>query len=125
MNISNLLGMDAIAKSNRQLGDDIIYSNRELSRTLKDISDAEIKSKNRVDITLEEYENMKDENRSLSYEVARLRNILERIEVPLDKEIVLDSIRTYWSDDIWDFKGKRKFRIEFEIDHWNLRHKEG
>ena len=118
MSISSLLGTDMIAKSNRQLGNDILLANRELGRTLKDISDDDIKARDRVDITLKEYEDMKDKISSLSYEVNRLRNILERIEVPLDKEIVPNSIRSYWSDSIRDFK--RKFMIEFEIEHWNL-----
>lgn len=119
MNIVRFLGTDMIAKSNMQLGEDVLQANRELGRTLKDISDAEIKSKDRVDITLEEYENMKKQIRSLSYEVEKLSDILRRIEVPLDKEIVPDSIRSYWCDDALDFK--RKFRIEFDIEHWNLR----
>lgn len=119
MSIASLLGTDMIAKSNRQLGDDILRSNRELGEKLKSISDAEIKSKDRVDITLEEYENMKNKIKSLSYEVERLSDILGRIEVPLDKEIVPDSIRSYWCDDIRDFK--RRFRVEFDIEHWNLK----
>lgn len=119
MNMASFLGTDRIAKSNFQLGNDILRANRELGETFRSISEAEIKSKDRVDITLEEYERMKYEIGSLSYENNRLRNILERIEVPLDKEIVADSIRTYWCDNPYDFK--RKFRIEFDIDNWNLR----
>ena len=119
MNRSRFLGIDMIAQSNMQLGEDILRANREHDRTLKSISDAEIKSKDRVDITLEEYENMNKQIRSLSYEVERLSDILRRIEVPLDKEIVPDSIRSYWCDNVFDFK--RKFRIEFDIEHWNLR----
>lgn len=119
MNISKFLGTDRIAKSNFQLGEDIVRANRELGQALKDISDAEIKSKDRVDITLEEYERMKNEISSLTYENRRLRNILERIDVPLDKEIVPNSIETYWCDSPFDCK--RRFRIEFDIEYWNLR----
>ena len=111
---AHLMGADMIAQSNRELGNDIIKSNRELGERLQRISDDEIKSKNRVNISLEEYERMKHEIKSLSYESDRLRDILERIEVPLDKEIVPDSIRSYWCDDRAEFK--RKFRIEFDID---------
>lgn len=119
MSIAHLLGADMVAQSNRELGNNILRSNRELGEKLKSISDAEIKSKDRVDISLEEYESMKNQIESLSYKVDKLSSILERIEVPLDKEIVPNSIRSYWCDDIFDFK--RKFRIEFDIDHWNLR----
>ena len=124
--ISNLLGTDNIAiganniaRSNRQLGDDIWRANIQLSNTLQNISDADIKARDRVNITLKEYEDMKDKISSLSYEVNRLRNILERIEAPLDKKIVPNSIRNYWIDDIRDFK--RKFIVEFEIEHGDLR----
>lgn len=112
--IARLMGADMIAQSNKELGVDILRSNRELGETLKNIYDAEIKSRDRVDITLEEYEHMKDEIKSLSYEVERLSNILERIEVPLDEKIIPDSIVTRWCDNHADFK--RKFRIEFEVD---------
>lgn len=118
MNMASFLGTDRIAKSNIQLGKDIIRAGREYGETLRDISEAEIKSKDRVDITLKEYERMKDEICSLSYENKRLRYILERIEAPLDKEIVPNSIRTYWCDSPFEFK--RRYRIEFDIDNWNL-----
>ena len=48
-----------IAQSNKDLGHVIAKSNKEYAEKLKEISEAEIKSKNRVDITLEEYETMK------------------------------------------------------------------
>ena len=101
------------------MGDDIWRANIQLSNTLQNISDADIKARDRVNITLKEYEDMKDKISSLSYEVNRLRNILERIEAPLDKKIVPNSIRNYWIDDIRDFK--RKFIVEFEIEHGDLR----
>lgn len=112
--IARLMGADMIAQSNRELGVDILRSNRELGETLKSISDAEIKSRDRVNITLEEYEHMKDKIKSLSYEVERLSDILGRIEAPLDEKIIPDSIVTYWCDNHKDFK--RKFRIEFDVD---------
>lgn len=119
--ISNLLGADDIARSNRQLENAILESNRELGQTLKNISDSELKSKDRVNISLHEYEDMKDKISSLSYEVNRLRDILEQIEAPLDKKIVPGSIRTYWTDDYSCFNFRRKFRVEFEIERCDLR----
>lgn len=112
--VAHLIGADMIAQSNRELGNDIIKSNRELGEKLQSIFNAEIKSKDRVDITLEEYEHMKNKIKSLSYEVDRLSDILGRIEVPFDEKIIPDSIVTYWCDNHADFK--RKFRVEFEID---------
>lgn len=118
--LAYLLGMDTIAQSNRELGNDIIRSNRELGEKLKSISNAEIKSKDRVDISLEEYENMKNQIKSLSHEVDRLSSILERIEAPLDKAIIPDSIRTCWCNDIMNCR--HIFRVEFAIDNFDLRH---
>ena len=117
--LAHLLGMDTIAQSNRELGNDIIRSNKELGEKLKSISDAEIKSKDRVDISLEEYESMKAEIKELKYQVDRLSNILKRIEAPLDKEIIPDSIRTCWCDDIMNCR--HIFRVEFAIDNFNLK----
>lgn len=117
--VSNLLGTDAIARSNERLGEDIIRANNNLNNTLQNISNDDIKARNRVNITLEEYENMKDRIRSLSSEVDRLKEILERIEVPLDKPIIPNSIRSYWCDSFDSFN--RKFMVEFEIDRLDLR----
>lgn len=115
-----LMGANMIAESNRELGRDICRSNRELGCTLKDISDAEIESKDRVNITLKEYENMKDKISSLSYQVDRLCEILQRMEVPLDKNIIPDSIRTCWCDDYRNYR--RIFRVEFAIDEFDLKY---
>lgn len=121
--VAYLLGADMIAQSNRELGNDIVRSNRELGEKLENISKAEIKSKDRIDISLEEYESMKSQIKSLSYTVDKLSSILERIEVPLDKEIIPDSIRTFWCDDSMNFR--RIFRVEFAIDDFDLREYRG
>lgn len=92
---------------------------RELGEKLETISDEEIKARDRVNITLEEYENMKHKIASLESEVDYLRSILEKIEAPLDKNIIPDSIRTYYSDGLWDCK--RVFRVEFAIEDWELK----
>lgn len=118
-NLAYFMGADMIAQSNKRLGEDILQSNRELGETLESISKAEIKSKDRVNITLEEYEKMKNEIKSLSSEVYRLSRILERIDVPLDKEIIPNSIRTFWCDDA--INNRAKFIIEFAVDNFDLR----
>lgn len=117
-NLAYLMGADMIAQSNKILGNDILNANRELGEKLENISKAEIKSRDRVDITLEEYENMKNKIKSLSYEVDRLSRILERIDVPLDKEIIPDSIRTYWCDDA--LHCRHKFIVEFAVNNFDL-----
>ena len=117
--IAHLIGADMIAQSNRELGDNIIRSNREFCEKMKVISEAEIKSKDRVDISLEEYKRMENTISSLSHEVKRLRDILDRIEVPLDMDIVIDNIQTYWCDDAVNHR--HLFKVEFAIDNRELR----
>ena len=96
---------------------DITY--RQLGEKLETISEEEIRARNRVNITLNEYETMKRKIASLESEVDYLRSILEKIEAPLDKNIIPDSIRTYYSDCLWDCK--RVFRVEFAIEDWELK----
>ena len=110
---------NGVVKSYNGLGQTIIASNRELGNKLESISKAEIKSKDRVDITLEEYENMKRQISSLTSEVNWLRSILNRIEAPIDKNIVPDSVRTYCRDDILNFN-RRVYVVEFAIDGHDL-----
>ena len=108
-----------IARYNEFLASSVDRSCLELGEKFKSISREEIKSKDRVDITLEEYENMKREINSLKSEVKYLGSILEKIEAPLDKTIIPDSIRTYYCDDYMNYR--RAFRIEFAIDEREFR----
>lgn len=113
-----LIGADMIAQSNKELGYRITNSNKELSERLKDISDTEIKSKDRVNITLEEYKNMQDNIKLLADKVNNLSYILNQIKIPFDKEIIPDSIKTYWYDDVMNYR--HIFRVELAIDNFNL-----
>lgn len=108
-----------IARYNEVSAASIAKVCHEFGEKLETISKEEIKSKDRVDITLEEYENMKREINSLKSEVQYLGSILEKIEAPLDKNIIPDSIRTYYSDDYMNYR--RVFRVEFAIDEREFR----
>ena len=106
--------------------DDIAQSNREftkkfedMSKKFEDMSKIEIESRDRVDITLKEYERMKREIDSLTLEVDRLRNILDKFEIPFDKNIIADSIQTYYCKDHMNFR--YIFRVEFAIDEGEMR----
>ena len=114
-----LMGANTVARSNDRLADTIATSNRKLGERLESISQAEIKSKNRVDISLEEYENMKHTIKSLTYENNEMREILNRIEAPLDKKIIPDSIRTYYCAD--PMNQRYVFKVEFAIDEWDMK----
>lgn len=84
-----------------------------------DLIKSEIQARNRVDISLEEYDRMQDTIVALRMDNDRLRTILEKIEVPLDKPIIPGSIQTMYTESPVSLT--RKFRIEFEIDEMEFR----
>lgn len=77
-----------IANSNQQIANAI----NEQNRVNKEISDNEIKSKNRVDISLEEYEKTNKELESLRYENEYLKNILENFKISPCEKILIETI---------------------------------
>lgn len=113
-----LMGADAIAKSNNNLAETIRFSNRELGEKLENISQAEIKSKDRVDITLEEYERMKRTIEKLTFDNRCMSEVLDRIEVPIHRKIIPDSIRNYCTKDLAHHRCI--YTIEFAIDEWDM-----
>lgn len=113
---------NAIIQSNRELCERITSiqgDNYIRHRDNCDLIKSEIRARDRVDISLEEYDRMQDTMTALRMENERLRTILEKIEVPLDKPIIPGSIQTMYCQDPTNFK--RKFRIEFEIDEKEFR----
>lgn len=116
--LTYLMGADAIAESNNNLAETIRFSNRELGEKLESISQAEIKSKDRVDITLEEYERMKRTIEKLTFDNKCMRAVLDRIEVPIHRKIIPDSIRNYCTKDLAHHR--YIYTIEFAIDEWDM-----
>ena len=86
-----------------------------LTSTLKTIHEEEIKTKDRVDISLNEYERLKRENRDLAWKVSRLETILSSIRIPVEKyeQIEPDSVKVESCSDPIHFK--QRVRIEFDI----------
>lgn len=114
-----LIGANMVAQSNRDLGNLIAKSNKEYNEKLEEISKAEIKSKNRVDISLEEYETMKKQIEWLEYEVRRLQSIFEKIEFPFNLDVIPDSIETTYCNDHSNFR--RIFNIRFAVDDFEIK----
>lgn len=89
-------------------------SQEKFAKQLKDISEAEIKSKDRVDITLEEYERLKKDLDMFSTRCKRMESMLERLGIPyyvLDK-IAMDSISVSTCDNHMNFM--KRFYIQFD-----------
>ena len=87
----------------------------ELANELKKIHEEESKTKDRVDISLSEYERIKRENRDLAWKVSRLEAILSSIRIPVEKyeQIQPDSVKVESCSDPIHFK--QRIRIEFDI----------
>lgn len=89
-------------------------SYKQLSDSMRETSEREIESRNRVDITLAEYERLKEENQRLRRENDFFEKCLIKMGVPPDLPIIQDSIkRCYCRDPIGSMDG---VRIEFKFD---------
>lgn len=80
-------------------------SNSDFADKLGTISQKEIKARDRVDISLEEYEQLKNEITSLRYENASLKNIFTRIGIPIKviNYILPNTVAVRKSKDYKDF----------------------
>lgn len=101
-------------KHSREAARIVAKSYDQLSNSIRETSEREIESKNRVDITLAEYEHLKSENERLRQENEFLRGCYTKIGVPPDLPIIQDSITRYYSRDYIGFKDG--IRIEFQFD---------
>lgn len=83
------------------------------------IAHEEIKARDRVDITLEEYENMKQEIKELRDTNRFFKAVFDRIEIPWDKNIVVDKITTFEGNDNMNFR--RTYLIHLSVDEMEFR----
>lgn len=92
-------------------------SQEKFAKQLKSISEAEIKSKDRVDIPLEEYERLKNENKRLAERERTLMSVIEQLKIPADvlPYILPDSVKIYTCFDIDLWNEFQHYRIEFSI----------
>ena len=87
-----------------------------LNETIKDVSNADIKARDRVDISLEEYENLKKQNAELAWELTHYEQVLDQIRIPehIRNTIHTDSIEVSYCRDPMRFQ--TRVRIEFDVD---------
>lgn len=87
-----------------------------LGNKLESISNAEIKSKNRVDISLEEYEKLKEDAHKYEEQSRRLQCTIMRLGIPYEviDLIDTDSIDVITCEDPINFK--RRYVIKFTAD---------
>lgn len=93
---------------------------KNIQKDMRNIFEKEQKNKDRVNISLEEYEKLKNEanmtSSKLQDRINKLVNLVGKIGIPID---ILDSmdvgtINTFYEDDC--LIGKRRYRINFYAD---------
>lgn len=91
-------------------------SNDRFAEKLESISREGLKSKDRVDIQLDEYLRMTEELKNTTRALKHARMLLTTIGIPpeLISAIESDSIRVESYEDLRDFK--RHYRVRFSID---------
>lgn len=99
----------------------VAKASREHDKTIKGISEAEIKSKDRVDISLEEYELLKRENRELRERCLKAEMVLQKMHIhyKMINRINPDTVQKYECKNLRDFT--TRVRIEFDIDDYDIR----
>ena len=91
-----------------------ISSQMQLDRkSREDIAQKEIKARDRVDISLDEYEKMKSEISSLRWQVSQMNNKLMQFNEVIELNIVPDTMITLYDYDPLNMKSK--CRIEFNF----------
>lgn len=94
----------------RQLG--------ELTDAIKHASNADVEARDRVDITLKEYECMKQMIKELTGLVHDYEAFFQKINFPFGEDVIPESIETTFSDNFQSSPldpGKFRVRIEFEV----------
>lgn len=96
---------------------EIARATRELGMTMKSISEADIKSKDRVDIPLSEYLEMKETIRNQESELRSLYCTFRRLGIPKEvvDGIVPDSVKVYKDEDIKDFITHYMIKFDFDV----------
>ena len=89
---------------------------KKFGEKLDDISKNEIKSKDRVDITLEEYLTMRKRIETLESKYSHISKLIVQLGIPAEviDSIRLDTVNVVHNDDIRDFV--RHYRIAFDVD---------
>lgn len=92
-----------------------------LGNKLESISQAEIKSKDRVDITLAEYERLKENTRRYEERCRKMGAMIMKLGIPYKvvELIENDSIEVVASEDPMRFK--THYTIRFTADHYGMK----
>lgn len=94
----------------------VAESNKELGKKLEAISKEEIKSKDRVDISLEEYQRICRHIENLERQNSQMGKLIVQLGIPVEiiNSIKTDTVNVTHCDDIKDFV--RHYRVAFDVD---------
>lgn len=94
----------------------VAKSNKELGEKLGAISKEEIKSKDRVDISLEEYQRLHRHIENLERQNDHMGKLIVQLGIPAEiiNSIKTDTVSMTYCDDIIDFV--RHYRVVFDVD---------
>lgn len=79
----------------------------------ENIAEKEIKARDRVNISLDEYERMKEEISSLQWEINQMRNKMELFKEVIDLNIISDTFVNLYNYDPFEMKSKCIIKFEF------------
>ena len=101
---------------NEELARAVKQSSKTLADSITEASKNDVKARDRVDITLEEYERLKEENKQLMSERDHLLKLLTVLRIPTNiwRRVKINTVKTSVCHDIKDFVDT--FRIEFDVD---------
>jgi hypothetical protein len=91
-------------------------SNEKLGEKLESISKEAIKSKDRVDITLEEYLQMREKIEKLEAENSRMSILINRIGIPFEELDKIDpnTVNVYYNENPTRFT--KRYQIVFDVE---------
>jgi hypothetical protein len=103
-------------QSNAYAAGIVAKSNKELGEKLEAISKEEIKSKDRVDISLEEYQRLHRHIENLERQNDHMGKLIVQLGIPAEiiNSIKPDTVNVTYCDDIIDFV--RHYRVAFDVD---------
>lgn len=114
-------GLKRVADTNNNVAyamDRVAVSNDRLRETIADTSAKELEVKDRVDISLKEYEEMKKTIEDLRSKVKSMSELFDNFKIPYDLPIIPGSVDFYHNDNIID--GTRTYRCEFKVNWLDL-----
>lgn len=108
----------ALVLGARSSRDNSAHEISKLNNTISEASQADIKARDRVDISLEEYKKLTEENKRLDMTVTCLMKALQDIGIPVEvaRRIVPGTIDVSVCHKVRAFTDR--YRIEFDVEQW-------